>query len=78
MRANHRLGAAVAAIALAISGCAVVKDHKAKVTLQKTPPIHLAVIPKSVGLDYWTKVHEGAMCAARQLPGVEGHLERGD
>lgn len=63
--------AAIAAVALAASGCAVVMDHKVKVTLQKTPPIHLAVIPKSVGLDYWTKVHEGAMCAARQLPGVQ-------
>jgi ribose transport system substrate-binding protein len=62
---------AIAALAVATSGCAVVKDHKAKITLQKTPPIHLAVIPKSVGLDYWSKVHEGATCAARQLPGVQ-------
>jgi ribose transport system substrate-binding protein len=58
-------------LALTSTGCAVVKDHKVKVTLQKASPIHLAVIPKSVGLDYWTKVHEGAMCAARQLPGVQ-------
>jgi ribose transport system substrate-binding protein len=71
MRANRLLAVAIAAIALAISGCAVVKDHKAKITLQKASPIHLAVIPKSVGLDYWTKVHEGAMCAERQLPGVQ-------
>ena len=56
---------------MALSGCAVVKDHKAKVTLQKTPPIHLAVIPKSVGLDFRTKVHEGATCAASRLPGVQ-------
>jgi ribose transport system substrate-binding protein len=62
---------AIAALVVATSGCAVVKDHKAKITLQKTPPIHLAVIPKSVGLDYWSKVHEGATCAARQLPGVQ-------
>jgi ribose transport system substrate-binding protein len=67
------LRAVLAALLLALggAGCAVVKDHKVKVTLQKTPPIHLAVIPKSVGLDYWTKVHEGAMCAVRQLPGVQ-------
>ncbi len=52
------------------AGCAVVKDHKAKITLQSTPPIHLAVIPKSVGLDYWTKVHEGAACAVSQMHGV--------
>jgi ribose transport system substrate-binding protein len=71
MRPNRLLTLALAVLALASAGCAVVKDHKVKVTLQKTPPIHLAVIPKSVGLDYWTKVHEGAMCAASQLPGVQ-------
>ena len=71
MLRKRLFSAAIAAVALMASGCAVVKDHKVKVTLQKTPPIHLAVIPKSVGLDYWTKVHEGAMCAARQLPGVQ-------
>jgi ribose transport system substrate-binding protein len=67
------LRAIVAAFTLTLvsAGCAVVKDHKVKVTLQKTPPIHLAVIPKSVGLDYWTKVHEGALCAEHQLPGVQ-------
>jgi ribose transport system substrate-binding protein len=57
--------------AVAASGCAVVKDHKARITLQKMPPIHLAVIPKSVGLDYWSKVESGAKCAASQLPGVK-------
>ncbi len=71
MRANRLLRAVAAALALALSGCAVVKDHKAKIALQKTPPIHLAVIPKSVGLDYWSKVHAGAMCAASQMPGVQ-------
>ena len=64
------MSAAVAVLA-ASPDARLVKDHKVKVSLQKTPPIHLAVIPKSVGLDYWTKVHEGAMCAARQLPGVQ-------
>jgi ribose transport system substrate-binding protein len=62
---------AVLLLAGMAAGCAVVKDHKAKITLQKSPPIHLAVIPKSVGLDYWSKVHAGAMCAARQMPGVD-------
>lgn len=72
MRRSARLILALTALALAVGGCgAVVKDHKAKITLQKMPPIHLAVIPKSVGLDYWTKVHQGATCAARQLPGVQ-------
>jgi ribose transport system substrate-binding protein len=61
---------ALLALAYTTAGC-VVKDHKAKITLQKTPPIHLAVIPKSVGLDYWSKVHSGAVCAASQMPGVK-------
>jgi ribose transport system substrate-binding protein len=71
MRRSARAAALLLGLTVALAGCAVVKDHKAKISLQKTPPIHLAVIPKSVGLDYWTKVHEGAMCAARQLPGVQ-------
>ncbi len=56
--------------ACAATGCGVIKDHQAKITLQKTPPVHLAVIPKSVGLDYWSKVHAGAVCAASQMRGV--------
>jgi ribose transport system substrate-binding protein len=65
----------VTALALLIlvvtaAGCGVVKDHKAKITLQKTPPVHIAVVPKSVGLDYWSKVHSGATCAASQMRGV--------
>jgi ribose transport system substrate-binding protein len=56
--------------AIAASGCAIVKQHNAKITLQPTQPIHLAVIPKSVGLDYWSKVHAGATCAASQMRGV--------
>ncbi len=71
MRPSRLLTGTTVLVALALSGCAVVKDHKAKITLQKTPPIHLAVIPKSVGLDYWSKVHAGAMCATRQMPGVK-------
>jgi ribose transport system substrate-binding protein len=57
-------------VSLAAAGCAVVNDHQAKITLQPTPPIHLAVVPKSVGLDYWSKVHAGAVCAASRLQGV--------
>lgn len=49
------------------AGCSLVTQHKDHVTPQKTPPIHLAVVPKSVGLDYWEKVHKGAQCAASQL-----------
>lgn len=49
------------------AGCSLVTTHKDRVTLQGTPPIHLAVIPKSVGLDYWEKVHKGAECAASQI-----------
>jgi ribose transport system substrate-binding protein len=50
-----------------VSGCGLVTTHKDHVSLQGTTPIHLAVIPKSVGLDYWEKVHKGAVCAASQL-----------
>lgn len=49
------------------AGCSLVTTHKDHVALQGTPPIHLAVIPKSVGLDYWEKVHKGAECAASQI-----------
>ena len=65
------LAALLIAVACAAAGCGVVKTHNAKITLQSTPPVHLAVIPKSVGLDYWSKVHAGAECAASQMPGVK-------
>ncbi len=71
MRRRGPFVAALVLLACAASGCAVVKDHKAKITLQSTPPIHLAVIPKSVGLDYWSKVHAGAECAVSQMRGVQ-------
>jgi ribose transport system substrate-binding protein len=67
---RHNLRAALLALAIALAGCGVVKDHKASITLQKTPPVHIAVVPKSVGLDYWSKVHSGAQCAASQMRGV--------
>jgi ribose transport system substrate-binding protein len=69
---RRALGVATGVLAAcALAGCGLVKDHQAKITLQKAPPIHLAVIPKSVGLDYWSKVHAGAACAASQTPGVK-------
>jgi len=71
MRRRATRAAIALLVAVSAAGCAVVKDHKAKITLQKLPPIHLAVVPKSVGLDYWTKVHDGAVCAAKQMPGVD-------
>jgi ribose transport system substrate-binding protein len=61
----------IAVLAASAAGCGVVKDHKAKISLQSTPPIHIAVIPKSVGLDYWSKVHAGAQCAASQMRDVQ-------
>ncbi|MBV9050673.1 MAG: substrate-binding domain-containing protein, partial [Solirubrobacterales bacterium] len=70
-RRGALLAIALVLLAGVAAGCAVVKDHKAKITLQSTPPIHLAVIPKSVGLDYWTKVHDGAVCAVSQMRGVK-------
>lgn len=70
MRRHNLIVALILALALVVAGCAVVKDHKAKITLQKTPPVHIAVVPKSVGLDYWSKVHLGAECAASQMRGV--------
>jgi len=70
MRRRSLRAATVVLLACAAAGCGVVEDHKAKITLQRTPPIQLAVIPKSVGLDYWSKVHAGATCAATQMSGV--------
>jgi len=39
--------------------------------VQSSGTIRLAVIPKSVGLDYWEKVHKGAQCAATKEHGVD-------
>lgn len=54
------------AVALTTAGCGLVKRHETKVTPAKGKEVRLAVIPKSVGLDYWEKVHKGAECAASQ------------
>ena len=70
-RARSALLALIVPLSVGAGGCAVVKRHEAKITLQKTPPIHVAVIPKSVGLDYWSKVERGAKCAASQMRGVD-------
>ena len=71
MRPRNVIWAAILLLSAAVSGCGVVTDHNAKITLQQAPPIHIAVIPKSVGLDYWSKVHAGAECAVTQLRGVK-------
>ena len=71
MRLRSVIWAAVLPLAVAVSGCGAVTDHTAKITLQQSPPVHIAVIPKSVGLDYWSKVHAGAECAQSQLRGVK-------
>ena len=71
MRLRSIIWAAILLLAVAVSGCAGITDHNAQITLQKTPPIRIAVIPKSVGLDYWSKVHAGAECAQSQLRGVK-------
>src|SRR3954451_7850824 len=56
-------------LALATGGCGV-ERHETQVTPETGKEIRLAVVPKSVGLDYWEKVHKGAECAAGQLPDV--------
>ncbi len=71
MRLRRVIWATLIPLAVALSGCGAVTDHNAKITLQQTPPIHIAVIPKSVGLDYWSKVHAGAECAVSQMRGVK-------
>lgn len=52
------------------SACGV-EEHQVKVHPQSSGTIRLAVIPKSVGLDYWEKVHRGAECEASKLHGVQ-------
>ena len=47
------------------------EQHETHVSLNSGGTIRLAVIPKSVGLDYWEKVHRGAECAASQQRGVD-------
>jgi ribose transport system substrate-binding protein len=71
MRLRSVVWAAILLLVVAVSGCGAVQDHQAKIALQNTAPVHIAVIPKSVGLDYWSKVHAGAECAVSQLRGVK-------
>ena len=61
----------VVLLAATLSGCSAVKQHETHVTVHSGGTIRLAVIPKSVGLDYWEKVHRGALCAASQQRGVD-------
>jgi ribose transport system substrate-binding protein len=58
------------ATAIGLSGCGVVKEHQTHVSVASGGTVRLAVIPKSVGLDYWEKVHQGAECAASKEKGV--------
>jgi ribose transport system substrate-binding protein len=45
--------------------------HQAQITPAGGKTVHLAVVPKSVGLQFWEQVHQGADCAAQQLPDVQ-------
>jgi ribose transport system substrate-binding protein len=56
--------------AILATACSAVSEHKTSVSVSSGATIRLAVIPKSVGLDYWEKVHKGAQCAAAQERGV--------
>ncbi len=57
-------------LAATLSGCGAISEHKTHVSVDTSGGIRLAVIPKSVGLDYWEKVHKGAVCAASKQRGV--------
>jgi len=61
---------AIASTALLLSSCGV-ETHKVKVDVSSGGTLRLAVVPKSVGLDYWEKVRRGAQCAASKLEGVQ-------
>ena len=63
--------AALALAAAALASACGVEEHQVKVHPQSAGTIRLAVIPKSVGLDYWEKVHRGAECEASKLSGVQ-------
>jgi ribose transport system substrate-binding protein len=56
--------------AILATACSAVSEHKTHVSVSSAGTIRLAVIPKSVGLDFWEKVHHGAQCAASQQRGV--------
>ena len=61
---------AIASAALTASSCGV-EPHKPEVAVSSKGTIRLAVVPKSVGLDYWEKVRRGAVCAASKLDNVQ-------
>jgi ribose transport system substrate-binding protein len=61
---------AIASTALLLSSCGV-ETHKVKVDVSSGGTLRLAVVPKSVGLDYWEKVRRGAECAASKLENVQ-------
>jgi ribose transport system substrate-binding protein len=60
----------VAAMAT-LPACGVVTVHQERIAPAAGKTIHLAVVPKSVGLQFWEQVHQGAECAAKQLPDVQ-------
>lgn len=45
--------------------------HQERIAPAGGRTIHLAVVPKSVGLQFWEQVHQGADCAAKRLPDVQ-------
>jgi ribose transport system substrate-binding protein len=53
-----------------LSGCGIVTVHQERIAPAEGKTLQLAVVPKSVGLQYWEEVHQGANCAAAQLPDV--------
>jgi ribose transport system substrate-binding protein len=61
---------AIASAALLTSSCGV-EQHKVKVDVSSGGTVRLAVVPKSVGLDFWEKVHRGAECAASKQRDVQ-------
>ncbi len=61
---------AIVSAALLASSCGV-ETHKVKVDVASGGTLRLAVVPKSVGLDYWEKVRRGAECAASKLDNVQ-------
>src|SRR3954468_18126141 len=61
---------AIVSAALLASSCGV-ETHQGKVDVASTGALRLAVVPKSVGLDYWEKVRRGAECAASKVDNVQ-------
>ncbi|MGH3875278.1 MAG: substrate-binding domain-containing protein [Pseudonocardiaceae bacterium] len=67
-----RLITALATVIALTSGCSAVTGPGSggAPKVVASGPITLAVVPKSVGLDFWDDVRRGALCAASRLPDV--------